>query len=103
MVNENTKTLTLQNLLAGLYTFNLRVTDDDGATDDDDAEEEDMSVETNTPFIGVASQSRSRSVLTYYGIENHAKWLFTPLFRGAGATSIRPGRGPTAPPRGRGF
>lgn len=65
----------------------------ESATEDEDLDEEDTSVETNTPFIGVASQSRSKSVLTYYGIENHSKWLFTPLFRGTGATSIRPPRG----------
>ncbi len=40
----------------------------------------------NTEFIGVVSQSRSRSVITYYGIENHSKWIFTPLFSGAGIT-----------------
>lgn len=48
-------------------------------------------VTDNTPFIGVASQSRSRSVLAYYGIENHSKWIFTPLFRGTGTSrAIRP-------------
>lgn len=48
--------------------------------------EEDMEIVTDdTPFIGVASQSRSRSVLAYYGIENHSKWIFTPLFRGVGS------------------
>ncbi len=41
-----------------------------------------------TPFIGVASQSRSTSVIAYYGIENHSKWIFTPLFRGSGAMSF---------------
>ena len=47
-------------------------------------EEEDFDVVTDdTPFIGVASQSRSKSVIAYYGIENHSKWVFTPLFRGA--------------------
>ena len=47
-----------------------------------------------TPFIGVASQSRSRSVIAYYGVENHSKWVFTPLFRGAGSTgaSTNPGK-----------
>ena len=44
-------------------------------------------VTDNTPFIGVASQSHADSVIAYYGIENHAKWIFTPLFRGTG-TSI---------------
>ena len=33
------------------------------------------------PFVGVASRSRNDSVLTYYGIERHDQWIFTPLFR----------------------
>ncbi|MEZ5305943.1 MAG: prepilin-type N-terminal cleavage/methylation domain-containing protein [Pyrinomonadaceae bacterium] len=33
-------------------------------------------------FIGVTSSSRRRSVITYYGQENHSKWVFTPMFRG---------------------
>lgn len=33
------------------------------------------------PFVGVASRSRRDSVLTYYGIERHDQWIFTPLFR----------------------
>lgn len=33
------------------------------------------------PFIGVASRSRRLSVLTFYGIERHDQWIFTPLFR----------------------
>ncbi len=40
---------------------------------------------SNTPFIGVASQSRNNSVIAYYGIEKHSNWIFTPLFRGSGA------------------
>ena len=52
-------------------------------------------VTDNVPFIGVASQSRSRSVLTYYGTENHSKWIYTPLFRGSGASRILPIRTPT--------
>jgi type II secretory pathway pseudopilin PulG len=48
---------------------------------------EDFDVTTsNTPFIGVASQSKSRSVIAYYGIENHSRWVFTPLFRGTGGS-----------------
>ena len=56
----------------------------------------------NTPFIGVASQSRLKSVVTYYGIGNHSKWIFTPLFRGtpggntSGTTRGQPN--PGAPP-----
>lgn len=56
-------------------------TEEDLTEADDD--EFDISTE-NTPFIGVASQSRSKSVLAYYGIENHSKWVYTPLFRGSG-------------------
>lgn len=33
------------------------------------------------PFVGVASRSKNNSVLTYYGIERHDQWIFTPLFR----------------------
>lgn len=69
-------------------------------TEDEAEDDEDFSVVTdNNPFIGVASQSRGKSVLAYYGIENHSKWIFTPLFRGNGASSIRP----LAPPVRSGF
>ena len=36
---------------------------------------------TGGPFVGVASNNTSKSVLTYYGIESHDGWIFTPLFR----------------------
>jgi type II secretory pathway pseudopilin PulG len=52
----------------------------------DDTEIDDVT--DNVPFIGVASQSRSKSVLSYYGIENHSKWIFTPLFRGSGTSGF---------------
>ena len=62
---------------------------------DIEGEDDDFEVITdNTPFIGVASQSRSKSVLAYYGIENHSKWVFTPLFRGTGRNIVIPGRRP---------
>lgn len=48
----------------------------------------------NTPFIGVASQSRSKSIIAYYGIQNHSKWIFTPLFRGSGVTRTNSTRAP---------
>ena len=50
-----------------------------------DSDEEYESKTDQTPFIGVASQSRTRSVIAYYGIENHSKWIFTPMFRGVGS------------------
>ena len=46
----------------------------------------------NTPFIGVASQSKAKSVIAYYGIENASKWIFTPLFRGTGRSNSVPNR-----------
>ena len=42
---------------------------------------EDDSMSSSGPFIGVASRSRRASIITYYGIERHDKWIFTPLFR----------------------
>ncbi|CAN5386959.1 hypothetical protein BH10ACI2_BH10ACI2_12040 [soil metagenome] len=60
--------------------------DIEGADDDFDV------VTENAPFIGVASQNRSKSIIAYYGIENESKWVFTPLFRGQGGTQIVPGR-----------
>jgi len=58
---------------------------------DDDADDGFEVVTENQPFIGVASQDRGQSVIAYYGIENHSKWVFTPLFRGVGRTGpLRP-------------
>jgi type II secretory pathway pseudopilin PulG len=69
--------------------------EDDKKEADDDS---DFDVVTDdTPFIGVASQDRGTSFISYYGIENHSKWVFTPLFRGAGKNvvgGVQPGRNP---------
>jgi type II secretory pathway pseudopilin PulG len=43
--------------------------------------DEDDSANSSGPFIGVASRSRRASIITYYGIERHDKWIFTPFFR----------------------
>lgn len=60
-------------------------------SDSQEADETEIDdVTDNTPFIGVASQSKSKSIIAYYGIENHSKWIFTPLFRGAGTSAIDP-------------
>jgi type II secretory pathway pseudopilin PulG len=37
--------------------------------------------EATGPFIGIASRSRRSSIITYYGIDRHDRWIFTPLFR----------------------
>jgi type II secretory pathway pseudopilin PulG len=33
------------------------------------------------PFVGVVSHSRNNSILHFYDIDRHDKWIFTPLFR----------------------
>ena len=42
---------------------------------------EDTEPNGSGPFIGVVSRSRRKSVLTYYGIERHDRWIFTPAYR----------------------
>jgi type II secretory pathway pseudopilin PulG len=60
------------------FVVNTRETDEEedlapGGEDDSD--------NFTGPFIGVTSRSRRKSVVTYYGISRHDRWLFTPLFR----------------------
>ena len=67
------------------YSIQLLVNLNTGTEDDTEQPFDDVEVVTdNQPFIGVASQSRSKSVIAYYGIERHSNWIFTPLFRGTG-------------------
>jgi hypothetical protein len=42
---------------------------------------EDDSADSSGPFLGVQSRSQRNSVMTYYGIDHHDGWLFTPLFK----------------------
>ena len=71
------------------YSIQLLVNLNTGTEDETDIVDEDFDVTTeNQPFIGVASQSRSKSIITYYGIERHSNWIFTPLFRGSGTTIV---------------
>jgi type II secretory pathway pseudopilin PulG len=51
-----------------------------GSKDSTPAPEADMENSTG-PFIGVASRSQRDSIITYYGIEHHNGWIFTPLYR----------------------
>lgn len=70
---------------------NIINTKDEG--DVQDAEEEEIEdVTEGVSFIGVASQSRSKSIVAYYGVENHSKWIFTPLFRGSGVSGVNNGK-----------
>jgi type II secretory pathway pseudopilin PulG len=45
---------------------------------------EDTSQNVDGPFIAVMARSQRKSVISYYGIERHDRWVFTPLFRGFG-------------------
>lgn len=67
-------------------------TDSESDLEDPDDDLDTEILTENTPFIGVASQDRSKSVIAYYGIENHSKWVFTPLFRGSGRNNFTPYR-----------
>jgi type II secretory pathway pseudopilin PulG len=42
---------------------------------------EDDTANSTGAFIGVTSRSRRSSIITYYGIERHDRWVFTPYFR----------------------
>ena len=42
---------------------------------------ENTSPDASGPFIGVSSRSQRDSVITYFGIERHDHWIFTPMFR----------------------
>ena len=42
---------------------------------------EDNSMSSDGPFIGVASRSRRDSIVTYYGVDHHDGWIFTPFYR----------------------
>ena len=39
------------------------------------------SSDASGPFLGVASRSQRNSVITFFGIERHDEWIFTPMFR----------------------
>lgn len=62
----------------------------DTDTEDDDQDEDFEVVTDGQPFIGVASQDKSGSIISYYGIERHSDWIFTPLFRGYSSFTVRP-------------
>jgi type II secretory pathway pseudopilin PulG len=48
---------------------------------DDERGGEDESISSSGPFVGVASRSRRDSIVTYYGIDHHDGWVFTPFYR----------------------
>lgn len=46
--------------------------------------DEDDGRNMDAPFIGVASRLRTKSIVSFYGIERYDQWIFTPIFRGNG-------------------
>jgi type II secretory pathway pseudopilin PulG len=74
----------------GVVVISALNTEVEGEVEDEDDEGVEILTE-NTPFIGVASQSKGKSVISYYGIDRQSKWVFTPLFRGTGAPRFFPG------------
>lgn len=52
-----------------------------GSTSDTSADEDLDEANSTGPFIGVASRSNRQSVINYYGIDHHNRWVFTPLYR----------------------
>ena len=66
----------LQQLSAPMITSILNTGSTSSASSGTAADEEGTG-----PFVGVASKNKTESVLTYYGIERHDQWIFTPLFR----------------------
>ena len=42
---------------------------------------DNTSPDASGPFIGVASRSQRDSVISFFGIERHDEWIFTPMFR----------------------
>lgn len=88
----------LPNRYLDRYSIQLLVNINTGTEDETNQPFEDFEVVTdNQPFIGVASQSRSKSILAYYGIEKHSNWIFTPLFRGNSVTTSNTTRVPPPP------
>lgn len=83
----------------GVIITNIDVrSEDDTVAPGEETDEETFSTD-NQPFIGVVSQSNSKSVIAYYGIENHSKWVFTPLFRGSGYSQFSGGGGNNQAPQ----
>ena len=71
----------LQPLAAQLPQLTGLVTGLGGSSIGDDGGSEDSSLSSSGPFIGVTSRSRRDSIIAYYGIERHDRWVFTPFYR----------------------
>ena len=63
----------VQPLMAPPVVPTLGLTSSEPSSSSDDS--------SSGPFIGVSIDSKSNSVINYYGIDRHDGWIFTPLFR----------------------
>jgi len=62
--------------------LSLNIDKDDSPSDKEAAPgDEDESENSTGPFIGVNSRSRTDAIITYYGVDRHDQWVFTPFFR----------------------
>ena len=84
------------NQLGQVVTSVERNDEDDSDAPASETDQDTFTTE-NTPFIGVVSASESKSVIRYYDIGNHSKWVFTPLFRGSGASGFGGGNNNARP------
>ncbi len=57
----------------------------DGDKEDDEKSDTDAGTDSSNDykgvFVGVSPRSRNESVIAYYGIEKHNRWIFTPAYR----------------------
>jgi type II secretory pathway pseudopilin PulG len=62
-----------EQLMAPLVVPTLGIASSSSSSSGDDS--------SSGPFIGVAPDSKNKSIINYYGIDRHDGWIFTPLFR----------------------
>lgn len=80
-----------------------QVLDVETSEDKDPPGGEDTADNVDGAFVAVRSRSQRKSVLNYYGIERHDRWLFTPLFRGTGENDSNRGGGQNGTGQGAGI
>ncbi|MFL6282261.1 MAG: Tfp pilus assembly protein FimT/FimU [Pyrinomonadaceae bacterium] len=67
--------------LAGQLPRVTNILDIDSGGGGGHSDGDDDSSNSNGPFIGVASRSQRDSIVTYYGVDHHDGWVFTPFYR----------------------
>ncbi len=73
-ITTNPKTL----ILARGIPQVVPILDIKSSNDSSSSRGDDDTGETEGPFIGVASRDKRDSVMTYYGVDYHRGWIFTP-------------------------